>query len=71
MAVDQEFDVFSSLARGIPWNLCNQAVGWRSGGEGDDRAGDRAAGQAPSGGKRTGRRRGSKKLEKPIVFLNV
>ena len=48
MAVDREFDVYS-LAVGVPWNPCKRAVGWRSGDEGDGRAGGRAAGQAASG----------------------
>ena len=64
MAVDREFDVYS-LAVGVPWNLCNRAVGWRSGrsaDEGDGRSGSRAAGQAASGGKWGGKRRGNNKL---------
>ena len=48
MAVDREFDVYS-LAVGVPWNPCKRAVGWRSGDEGDGRAGGRAAGQAENG----------------------
>ena len=48
MAVDREFDVYS-LAVGVPWNPCKRAVGWRSGDEGDGRAGGRAAGEAASG----------------------
>ena len=62
MAVDREFDVYS-LAVSVPWNLCNRAVGWRSGDEGDGRAGDRAAGQAATGQESLW----SKKLQKPLL----